>query len=51
MLILSGEAAVHVAQEKLTGRVAQKRGVITTREVRGKIAKRAEDEFEKASSA
>ncbi len=45
------EAAAPAARKKLTGWVAQKGGVITVREVRGKIAKRAEDEVEKARSA
>ena len=33
------EAATRAARKKLTGRVAQKGGVITLRKVRGKIAK------------
>ena len=45
------EAAARAAQNKTTERVAQKGGVITVREVRGKIAKRAEDEVEKARNA
>ncbi len=45
------EGAARAAQKKLTGRVAQKGGVITVREVRGKIAKRAEDEVKKARNA
>ena len=45
------EAAARAARKKLTGRVAQKGGVITVREVRGRITKRAEDEVEKARNA
>ena len=45
------EAAARAARQKLTGRVTQKRGVITVREVRGEIVKRAEDEFEKGRNA
>ena len=39
------------AREKLTGRVAQKGGVITVRDVRAKVTKRAETEVEKAKEA
>lgn len=37
--------------KKLTEWVAQKGGVISVREVKGRIAKRAEDEVEKARDA
>lgn len=37
--------------KKLIGLVAQKRGVITVREIKGTIAKRAEDEIEKVRNA
>ena len=45
------EAAARAARKKLTGRVAQKGGGIIVREIRGRIAKRAEDEVEKARNA
>ncbi len=43
------EAAANSAQKKLTGRVAQKGGVVTVHEIRRRITKQAEDEVEKAS--
>lgn len=45
------EAVAHVARKKLTGRVVQKEGMVTRREIRGKITKRAEDKVEKARNA
>ena len=42
------EAIARAARKKLTGRVAQKGGVITVRDVRAKVTKRAETEVEKA---
>ena len=45
------EAIARAARKKLTGRVAQKGGVITVRDVRAKVTKRAETEVEKARRA
>ena len=45
------EAIARAARRKLTGRVAQKGGVITVRDVSAKITKRAETEVEKAMRA
>lgn len=45
------DAAARAARKKLTGPAAQKGGGIIVREIRGRIAKRAEDEVEKARNA
>ena len=45
------EAIARAARKKLTGRVAQKGGVITVRDVRAKVTKRVETEVEKARRA
>ena len=45
------EAIARAARKKLTGRVAQKGGVITVRDVRAKVTKRVETEVEKARKA
>lgn len=45
------EAIARAARRKLTGRVAQKGGVITVRDVRAKVTKREETEVEKARKA
>ena len=42
------EAIARAARKKLTGRVSQKGGVITVRDVRAKVTKRVETEVEKA---
>ncbi len=44
-------AEARATQKKLTGRVAQKGGVVTMREIRGRITKRAEDEVGKTKNA
>ena len=49
--ITYSEAIARAARKKLTGRVAQKGGVITVRDVRAKVTKRAESEVEKARRA
>ncbi|MCJ1347006.1 hypothetical protein MMC31_005226 [Peltigera leucophlebia] len=45
------EAAARAAQKRLTGRIAQKGGVITMREIKGRITKQAKDEVQKARNA
>ena len=45
------EAIARAARKKLTGRVSQKGGVITVRDVRAKVTKRVETEVEKARRA
>ena len=49
--ITYSEAIANAARKKLTGRVVQKRGVITVWDVRAKITKQAESEVEKAKKA
>ena len=49
--IIYSEAITHAACKKLMDRVAQKRGVITVRDMGAKITKRAENEMEKARKA
>lgn len=44
-------AARAARKKKVTGQIAQKGDVIIVREVRGRIAKQAEDEVEKARNA
>ena len=49
--ITNREAIARAALKKITGRVAQKGGVITIRRVRAKVTKRVETEVEKARRA
>ena len=51
MEITHCEAIARAARKKLIGKVAQKRGVITVRDVHAKVTKRAETEVEKARRA
>ena len=49
--ITYSEAIACATRKKLTGRVAQKGGVITVRDIQAKVTKRAENEVEKARKA
>ncbi|MCJ1464997.1 hypothetical protein MMC07_003612 [Pseudocyphellaria aurata] len=42
------QAAARTARKKFDGKVAQKGGVITVRDIRAKVTKRADDDVEKA---